>query len=172
MIAFVATFHGDIINIAFYGLAYMLMEDHIHGPLICRTSVLQAEGHYCVAEYSQRHPEGCVFFIFRVHLYLIVLWYPLKTARIVNQNLWSEEKIRLLDKRHLDRSSRCKFRSFYSSWEHELCWPPYQDVVLPLRNQSLWASCLLIRLLPWSRDRTVAVVIWLAWRPDWCWDDA
>ena len=30
MIAFVAAFHGDIIDIAFYDLAYMLMEDRIH----------------------------------------------------------------------------------------------------------------------------------------------
>jgi len=71
-IAFVTAFHGDIIDIALYGPAYMLMEDRVHGTLICRTSVLQAEGHYCVAEYSQRHPERCVFFIFRVHLYLII----------------------------------------------------------------------------------------------------
>jgi len=30
VIAFVVTFHGDIIGIAFYGLAYMLMKDRIH----------------------------------------------------------------------------------------------------------------------------------------------
>jgi len=72
VIAFVATFHGDIIEIAFYGLAYMLMEDRIHGALICRTGVLQAKGHYCVAVYSQRRPKRCVLFIFRVHLYLII----------------------------------------------------------------------------------------------------
>ena len=30
MITFVATFHSDILDIAFYGLAYMLMEDRIH----------------------------------------------------------------------------------------------------------------------------------------------
>jgi len=43
MIAFVAAFHSDIIDIAFYGLAYMLIEDHIHGVLIGYTSVLQAK---------------------------------------------------------------------------------------------------------------------------------
>jgi len=31
MIAFVATFNGYIINIAFYGLTYMFIEDRIHG---------------------------------------------------------------------------------------------------------------------------------------------
>jgi len=44
MIAFVATFHGDIINVAFYGFTYMLVEDRIHGTLICRTSVFKTKG--------------------------------------------------------------------------------------------------------------------------------
>jgi len=66
VIAFVMAFHGDIIDIAFYGLVYMLMEDHIHGTLICRTNILQAEGHHCIAVYSHRCPEGCVLFIFKV----------------------------------------------------------------------------------------------------------
>ena len=48
MIAFVMIFHDDIIDIAFYDLAYMLMEDRIHGTLICRATVLQAERHYCI----------------------------------------------------------------------------------------------------------------------------
>ena len=47
---FVMNFHGDIINIAFYGVAYMLMEDRIYGALICRTDVLQAKGHYLLAQ--------------------------------------------------------------------------------------------------------------------------
>jgi len=72
MIAFVAAFHDVIINIALYGLAYMLMEDRIHDTLICRTNILQAKGHYCVAVYSQWRPERCVIFIFRVHFYLII----------------------------------------------------------------------------------------------------
>jgi len=72
MIAFVVTFYDDIIDIAFYGLVYILMEDHIHGTLICHTSVLQAKGHYCIAVHSQRCPERCVLFIFRVHLNLII----------------------------------------------------------------------------------------------------
>jgi len=72
MIAFVMAFHSDIIDIAFYGLTYMLMEDHIRGVLIGCTSVIQAKGHYCVAVYSQRYPERCVFFIIRVYLYLII----------------------------------------------------------------------------------------------------
>ena len=50
--AFVVTFHGDIIDIEFYGLEYMLMEDRIHGALICCTGIFQAEGHYRVAVYS------------------------------------------------------------------------------------------------------------------------
>ena len=61
VIAFVAIFHCDIIDIAFYDLAYMLIKDHIHDALIYRTSVLQAKGHYCVAVYSQRRSERCVF---------------------------------------------------------------------------------------------------------------
>ena len=52
VIAFVTAFHGDVIDVAFYGFTYMLVEDHVHGALICCTSVLQAEGHYCVAVYS------------------------------------------------------------------------------------------------------------------------
>jgi len=72
MIAFIAAFHSDIIDIAFYDLVYMLVEDHIHRALISCTSVLQAKGHHCVAVYPQRYPEGCVFFIFRVHFYLII----------------------------------------------------------------------------------------------------
>jgi len=38
------TFHGNIIDIVFYGLAYMLMEDHTHSVLICRSSIFQAKG--------------------------------------------------------------------------------------------------------------------------------
>jgi len=44
MIAFVMTFHGNIIDVAFYGLTYMLMEERIHGALIGCTSVLQTKG--------------------------------------------------------------------------------------------------------------------------------
>ena len=98
VIAFVATFHSDIIDIAFYGLTYMLMEDRIHGALIGCTSVLQAEGHHYVAVYPQRHPEGCVLFIFRVHLYLIIpseaihKRHRLKTARIVDHDVCDRER--------------------------------------------------------------------------------
>ena len=35
VIAFVKAFRGDIIDIAFYDLVYMLMEDGIHDALIC-----------------------------------------------------------------------------------------------------------------------------------------
>ena len=68
MIAFVMPFHSDIIDVAFYSLTYMFMEDRIHGVLIGCSRVLQAKGHYCVAVYSQRCPErvcfsssGCIF---------------------------------------------------------------------------------------------------------------
>jgi len=40
VIAFVAAFHGDVIDVAFYGLTYMLVKDRIHGTLICHTNVL------------------------------------------------------------------------------------------------------------------------------------
>jgi len=73
VIAFVATFHDDIIDILFYGLVYMLIEDRIHGTLICCTNILQAKGHYYVTVYSQRRPERCVLFIFKVHLHLVVI---------------------------------------------------------------------------------------------------
>jgi len=72
VIALVATLHGDVINVAFYSLIYMLEEDCIHGTFICSISVLQAEGHHCIAVYPYRRPEGCVPFILRVHLYLII----------------------------------------------------------------------------------------------------
>jgi len=72
MITFVTTIHSDIIDVAFYGLTYMLIEDRIHGALIGCTSVLQAKGYYCEVVYSQRRPERCVFFIIRVHPYLII----------------------------------------------------------------------------------------------------
>ena len=72
MIAFVAAFHGDIINIAFYGLVYMLMEDRIHGALICRTSVLKIKGNYCVEVSPKGILKDVCFFIFRVHFYLII----------------------------------------------------------------------------------------------------
>ena len=61
VIAFVTALHDDIIDVAFYGFTYMLVEDRVHDALICRTSVLQAEGHYCVVVYSHRRPEGVCF---------------------------------------------------------------------------------------------------------------
>ena len=41
VIAFVATFYGNIVDIAFYSLEYMLIEDRIYGALTSCTSVLQ-----------------------------------------------------------------------------------------------------------------------------------
>src|SRR6185503_14434506 len=37
--------YHNIININFYNLADNLMEDIIHGPLVCCSSVLQPKGH-------------------------------------------------------------------------------------------------------------------------------
>jgi len=44
MVAFIAAFHCKIIYVAFYGLAYMIMEDRIHSLLIGCSDVLQSEG--------------------------------------------------------------------------------------------------------------------------------
>ena len=57
VIAFVAAFHDDVIDVSFYGLIYMLVKDRIHGALICHTNIFQAEGHYCVAIYTYRPPK-------------------------------------------------------------------------------------------------------------------
>jgi len=53
MIAFVATLHCIIVDVAFYDLVYMIMEDCIHGILICYPDILQAEGHHSVAIHPQ-----------------------------------------------------------------------------------------------------------------------
>ena len=45
VITFVAALDCNIIYIAFYGLTYMLVEDHIHGVLVCHICILQAKGH-------------------------------------------------------------------------------------------------------------------------------
>ena len=49
MIAFVVALLCNIVYVAFYGLAYMLMEDNIHGPLVCCLCIRQAKGHHGVA---------------------------------------------------------------------------------------------------------------------------
>jgi len=72
MIAFVATLHCIIVDVAFYDLVYMIMEDCIHGILICYPDILQAEGHHSVAIHPRWHSEGCVLFIFMIHLDLII----------------------------------------------------------------------------------------------------
>jgi len=49
MITFVADLHCNIIYIALYALAYMLVEDRIRGTLVCCICVLQSKRYYCVA---------------------------------------------------------------------------------------------------------------------------
>jgi len=44
VITFIVAFHYNIIYVAFYG--HMLVEDRIHGALVCRTCILQAKGHH------------------------------------------------------------------------------------------------------------------------------
>ena len=51
----------------------MLMEDRINGALICRTSILQAKGHYCVAVSSQMRPENVCF---SSSGYILIWLYP------------------------------------------------------------------------------------------------
>ena len=58
--------------VAFYGFTYMLAKYRVHDALICHTSILQVKGYHCVAVYAHKHPKGCVLFIFRVYLYLII----------------------------------------------------------------------------------------------------
>ena len=48
MIAFIVTFHCNIIVIALYGFTYMLTEGCIHSALICRPCILQSKGLYNV----------------------------------------------------------------------------------------------------------------------------
>ena len=48
MITFVVTLHSNIVDVAFYDFAYMIMKDYVHGTLIYCVCILQTEGHYCV----------------------------------------------------------------------------------------------------------------------------
>jgi len=59
MIAFVTAFHSDIIDITFYDLMYMLMEDRIHGVLISYTSILQAKEYLSVSSMDPS-PTGLI----------------------------------------------------------------------------------------------------------------
>ena len=72
MIIFGTAFYCNIVYVALYSLAYILMEDYIHCLLICRSCVLQAKGHHGVAIHSQWCSKRCMLFIFRVHLDLII----------------------------------------------------------------------------------------------------
>jgi len=44
VIAFVETFHGDVIDLAFYGLTYMLVKDRIYGTLIVAPAFFKPKG--------------------------------------------------------------------------------------------------------------------------------
>ena len=98
MIAFVATFHCNIIDVAFYSLACMLVEVFVHGMLICQTCILQAKGYHDAVVHSQRCSEGCMFLIFWIHLDLIISWEAVheghspKYARIVNHDIRNWER--------------------------------------------------------------------------------
>ena len=49
VITFGTAFHCNIVYVAFYCFAYMLVENCIHGSLVCCPCILQFEGHDSIA---------------------------------------------------------------------------------------------------------------------------
>src|SRR6185436_6860608 len=71
--------HHNIININFYNLADNLMEDIIHGPLICCSSIFQSKGNDNRLEQTNMSwTSECSFMnIFLSHEYLILSGIPI-----------------------------------------------------------------------------------------------
>ena len=72
VIAFSSALSYNIVHVAFYYLAYMLVKDCIHCLLICHPYVFQIKGHHGVTIQPQWCFERCMLFVFRVYLNLIV----------------------------------------------------------------------------------------------------
>ena len=155
----------------------MIMEDHIHSTFICRTSVLQAKGHYCVAVYSQRHHERCVLFIFMVHLYLIIPWEIiikdiLSKPHIVNHNIRDQER------EFFFRASDIQITVVDANLNLFILFGNGNDIGHLIRMLLFPDETRVYELLTsdsiasWSREGTIVATVWPVWRPVWCWDDA
>jgi len=89
MIAFVATLHSNIVDLAIYGFAYMLVKDCVNGTLICWAHILQTEGHHCVTVDSQWCSDGWMPLILWIHLDLIISWEAVHEGHSSNPHVLS-----------------------------------------------------------------------------------
>ena len=93
MVFFSFAFDGEVVNITFDCLVLHILEYLHHSPLICTADILQTEWHDSVAIHAKRGSKCCVFFIFRMHLYLIVAkeaiheCHSLEPIGVVNHHL-------------------------------------------------------------------------------------
>ena len=72
MIPAVLGLHHHVIYVALHRMVDQVAEDVCHGPLVRRTSILQAEWHDGVVEVALRGPKRGVDGVVRIHLDLVV----------------------------------------------------------------------------------------------------
>ena len=71
--------HRNVINVNFHNLADDLMENLIHGPLVCSSGILQPKGHDNPLEQTNmpRASECSLMDILLSHKYLIISSIPI-----------------------------------------------------------------------------------------------